>query len=268
MELEHFLNQAWDEYCEITPDAARVRALLESRGERLVNDHVAYRTFDLPGISRLELGARFEPWGYVRQEDLDFAEKKLTATSWLHPDPLRPKIFISELRVGEVSAELGSWIRAVVAERVDGAPSPTRLAPTWAPPAHADYARFYAESEYAAWTAAFGIRVNHFTVLVNELRSFGQGDERLPALNLALQAHGFTLNSSGGIVKGSPAEGLEQSSTVARRVTWRFREGEREIMSCYFEFAYRHPGADGRLFQGFVPASANRIFESNFERGN
>src|SRR4051812_24928969 len=102
--LREFLEQSWEQYCEITPDARRVRELLEARGEKLLNDHVAYRTFDLSGISRLELGRVFENWGYARQEDLDFPEKKLTATYWLPPDEGLPRIFISELRLGEVSS--------------------------------------------------------------------------------------------------------------------------------------------------------------------
>jgi hypothetical protein len=35
-----------------------------------------------------------------------------------------------------------------------------------------------------------------------------------------------------------------------------------EIPTCYYEFARRYPLADGRLYQGFVAASADRIFES------
>jgi hypothetical protein len=69
------------------------------------------------------------------------------------------------------------------------------------------------------------------------------------------------------VIKGSPAEGLEQSSTVARRVPWTFARGRTaEVMSCYYEFAERHrqPGQDA-LFEGFVPTSADRIFESTYD---
>ena len=61
---------------------------------------------------------------------------------------------------------------------------------------------------------------------------------------------------------------LEQSSTIADRVPWRFADGSvREIPSCYYEFALRHPDPDtGELYQGFVAASADRIFESTDTR--
>ena len=107
------------------------------------------------------------------------------------------------------------------------------------------------------------IRVNHFTVLANELATFSS----LPELNTFLQSNGFTLNEAGGVVKGNPLERLEQSSTVAKRIPWRFADGEEHpIMSCYYEFARRYAGADGKLFQGFVPASADKIFESTYEK--
>ena len=41
-----------------------------------------------------------------------------------------------------------------------------------------------------------------------------------------------------------------------------FVEGKYEVTSCYYEFAYRYPMADGTLFSGFVADSADKIFES------
>jgi hypothetical protein len=121
----------------------------------------------------------------------------------------------------------------------------------------ADYERFYPESEYAAWTAAFGVQVNHFTVFVNALKTF----KSLEELNTFLLANHLQLSESGGIIKGTPAEKLEQSSTMARKVRCAFAEGSREILGCYYEFARRYDG-----FQGFIPKSADKIFESNFEK--
>ena len=265
MELQSFLDQSWQQYCEITPDAKRIHPLLSTeRGEKIINDHVAYRTFGLPGISRLDLGGIFEQWGYQRKDDMEFVEKKLTATYWLHPDPAFPKIFISELRLDQVSPSLREWIteltRPFLAQKKK-VTAETLLNPLWSAPHFKDYDHFYKESEYAAWTAAFGIRVNHFTVLFNALRSFSS----LSELNDFLASHGFTFNSAGGIIKGTPSEKLEQSSTLANRISWKFADGEQSIMGCYYEFARRYPMDNGQLFQGFIPKSADKIFESTFE---
>ena len=103
--------------------------------------------------------------------------------------------------------------------------------------------------------AAFGFRVNHFTVNVNALTTFPD----LPALNAFLFDHGFTLNEAGGAIKGTPAQLLEQSSTRADSIDVQFADETLRIPSCYYEFARRYPRPDGTLFHGFVPASADKI---------
>ena len=39
------LDALWRDYTALTPQAARVHALFTARGEAIVNDHVALRTF-------------------------------------------------------------------------------------------------------------------------------------------------------------------------------------------------------------------------------
>ena len=47
-----------------------------------------------------------------------------------------------------------------------------------------------------------------------------------------------------------------------------FAGGERHVIpTCYYEFALRHRDADGRLYEGFVAKSADRIFESTHRSG-
>ena len=71
------------------------------------------------------------------------------------------------------------------------------------------------------------------------------------------------MNHLGGLIKGSPSVMLEQSSTLADRISFDFSCGIcTEIPSCFYEFAYRHTQPDGRLFQGFVTNNAKDIFES------
>ena len=114
------------------------------------------------------------------------------------------------------------------------------------------------ESEYAAWFSAFGYRANHFTVSVNHLAEF----EALEAVNAYLVENGFTLNTSGGLIKGSAAVCLEQSSTLADPTSVAFADGQHAIPGCFYEFARRYPMPDGHLYHGFVEASADKIFES------
>ena len=67
------------------------------------------------------------------------------------------------------------------------------------------------------------------------------------------------LNESGGEIKGTPAELLEQSSTKAGILTVDFFEGKHDIPSCYYEFARRYPDDDGKIIQDLLQ---NRLTKS------
>lgn len=255
------LAALWNDYVATTPQAERIQRLLESRGEEVRNDHVALRTFGVPGIGIAALARPFEALGWVEQADrYRFTDKKLVARYWRHPDPALPKVFISELCVHELSAAANMIIDRLVAQLPAGfgeRPDLPYAGRPWAV-RRAEYESLLFESEYAAWVAAFGFRVNHFTVSVNALTTFPD----LLALNAFLVDHGFTLNEAGGAIKGNVAERLEQSSTRADSVEIELGEENVRIPSCYYEFAKRYPLPSGELFQGFVPASADKIFES------
>jgi len=114
------------------------------------------------------------------------------------------------------------------------------------------------ESEYAAWFYVFGFRANHFTVSINALKKYND----IHRVNDLLTKNGFVLNTSGGEIKGTPADLVQQSSTLADSVNVKFIEGSFEVPCCYYEFAQRFPDSEGHLYNGFVAKSADRIFES------
>jgi hypothetical protein len=262
---DELLAELWRDYVALAPQAARIHALLEARGEQVRNDHVALRTFGLPRIDVTALATTFELCGWIERDRYRFADKKLDARYWQHPDPELPKVFISELCMADISPRARAIITGLIAQlepnfgtgedgiRVDlpWAGRPWRVT-------RAEYETLLAESEYAAWVAAFGFRVNHFTVDVNALRTF----DGLPALDDFLVGNGFQLNTSGGAIKGTPADLLEQSSTLADSIAVDLGGETVQIPSVYYEFAKRYAQPDGELFQGFVPASADKIFES------
>ncbi len=261
--LDPLFDQFWRQYSQITPDAPRIHQLLAARGENVVNDHVAFRTFDLAPIDLETLARPFARLGYAPSGDYQFTEKKLRARSFRCATPGRPHIFISELVTGQCSPGLRGFAETLAAQvRPDEKDDASLLTgtPSWAPVSYEDYRRLLEESEYAGWLAAFGLRVNHFTVSVNALSTFGSIQE----LNDWLTAQGFRLNESGGRVKGTPAQLLEQSSTLASRIEWEFAGGVRRVIpGCYYEFARRYTDpATSRLYDGFIARSADKIFES------
>lgn len=258
--LSGLLDKMWQDYIEINPLAKKVRDVLVAEGEKVVNDHIALRTFNHPRINVDVLAKPFLDSGYQFKGDYHFTEKKLYAKHYEHSDKTLPKIFISELKLEEFSSSLQKKVN----ELVDQIPAKmehdfafSSIGRPWKV-SIATYQELMKESDYAAWVAAFGYRPNHFTVFINDLKKYSDIKE----LNEFLKAQGFKLNSSGGEIKGSKEVCLEQSSTLANNIEVSFEDGKLTIPACYYEFAKRYPLASGELYQGFVAASADKIFES------
>ncbi|EKE86977.1 DUF1338 domain-containing protein [Idiomarina xiamenensis] len=263
-QVEDLFNQLWEDYIQQTPSAAKVHDVL-GEGRDIINDHVAFRTFNLEPVRLEALAQHFIRLGYKEGGDYHFEAKKLRAKHYEHSNPEFPKVFISELLVEEFSPRVQELINRMVhsidAEAVkkpDFLYSGTHWNVT-----HAEYLELLDESEYAAWMSAYGFRANHFTVSVNHL----PGYQTLEQVNQKLKDAGFKLNSSGGEIKGSAEVYLEQSSTMADRVEVEFNDKTVEIPSCFYEFAKRYEIQPGKLYTGFVAASADKIFESTNAKG-
>ncbi|MEH0760353.1 DUF1338 domain-containing protein [Vibrio sp. 16] len=250
----------WNDYIQrLCPSAEKVHQLLQE-DEALINDHIALRTFNVELLGIATLAQPFLDAGYTPCGDYVFESKKLVAKHFEHPDPTQPKVFISELKVDECSAELQAIVAKLV-EQVDASQlqSPEFLygGRLW-DLSYADFQTLAKESEYASWLAAHGYGANHFTVSVNQLNAFNE----VVDVNNHLRDAGFTINEFGGEVKGSPDVLLEQSSTMADKVPVQFTEGTEIIPGGFYEFAKRYPMSNGELYPGFVAASADKIFES------
>lgn len=277
MQKDELFQALWDDFVEIAPHAAAIREKLEAAGERVVDDHVAFRTFaraplDIQHLEPIVLGLGYRPLA-----DYRFVEKKLRARAYVCPGS--PRIFLSELLVDELSPYARQLVDSCVrqAQRViaeadvgpgQGSEDAPVVAPTsaeilcagtlWSPIRYSDYERLAEESEYAAWLCALGLRANHFTVSVNAFQKLTS----IAAVLDFVERAGYAINESGGRVKGSKELLLEQGSTLADRARVRFAHNDRVIPTCYYEFALRYPDASGALFDGFVEQSADRIFES------
>ncbi len=262
MNLEQFFDWAWKDYLKLFPSAKKINELLVAKGEQVINDHIALRTFAHPKINKEVLAHYFESLGYKHCQDYEFSEKKLSASHYEHTDPIKPKVFISELRYLEFSPFLISEVERMIStvpKNWHGADLFSHLRP-WNL-TYENYKLLYKESEYAAWLGAIGFRPNHFTVSLNKLKSFSS----IQKFNEFLKQEGFKLNSSGGEIKGSPKELLEQSSIMADKIEVEFSDGKFSVPSCYYEFALRYPDTNGKLYSGFVAKSADKIFESTNE---
>ena len=258
-QVNALFDNIWQQYIAVTPSAKSIHQLL-GNGHDIINDHVAYRTFNSAKVNLAKLAEHLLAIGYTECGQYDFAAKKLTAKHYEHSDSTLPKVFISELRVEEFSEQAQKIIHELVAQLPDNVSERDDFlysGQLWNI-SSADYQTLLAESEYAAWLSAWGYRANHFTVSINHLDNY----DDIIAVNNTLKAAGYALNTNGGEVKGDSEVKLEQSSTLADEASVSFSDKTMEIPSCFYEFAKRYPLANGELYTGFVAASADKIFDS------
>lgn len=251
----------WVDYCKMNPQAAEIFTALKKKNPQVVNDHIALRTFNHPKLGIKSLATHFEKYGYTDCGEYFFKEKKLYAKHYENKsNPDFPKIFISELEI----EKMPDFVQKIISEIVDQVPQAAIqsenfiFSGTHWPIEFSVYTKLAEVSEYASWVYAFGFRPNHFTVSINHLEQFAN----ITDLNTFVKNLGFKLNSAGGEIKGTPAELLEQSSTMANEIPVKFKDGTHSIPACYYEFAKRYAQTDGKLYQGFIAKSADKIFES------
>ena len=277
-------------YSERVPDVQNVigamldEGIIQLPGE-IENDHIAFRTMGVPNLGLASFEKLFLHYGYEKRDPFNFIEKKLTAY-WYSPPAGKnlPRIFASELRVGELSNEaqriIHKYTDTVLSDPVDeldlddaDAVDQFLHQPLWQTPSLADYQALLAESEYAAWVIYNRYYLNHFTISVHNLKPGYNTIDEFVAL---LERRGFRLNSAGGTIKVSPDGGLRQASTVAQMIDAEFAGGEVfRIAGSYVEFAERrllpefnnlpaHQIGRQHRREGFETGNADKIFESTF----
>jgi len=282
--LEMVLDALFTDYMERVPDVARiVDALIQrkiiKRSEDIVNDHIAFRTLGAPNLGIQSLERIFVRLGYQKRDYYYFPEKKLDAYWYAPPKEDLPRIFISELRVGELSSTTQD-ILSVYLKEVPDEPdfgydfdkvSDTLdfiKKPLWEKPTSIDYYQLSQESEYAAWVICNRYYLNHYTMSVH---AFKEPYHTLAYFNGFLEDVGIVLNDSGGKIKTSKDGLLKQSSSVASMVDYYFADGVcMKVPGSYVEFAERLPVPSGDTSkivrrEGFEADNADKIFESTYE---
>ncbi len=291
--LIQILDGLMRRYRDRVPDVKRIidrmqaHALIGSAAD-IENDHIAFRTLGVPQLGIQSFEKIFLYCGYHRRDAYFFEGKKLNAYWYSPPEDHFPRIFISELRVGDLSPQaqriIGSYAAEVATDPVDaidlncGEQVDAFLhRALWRRPTWSDYQRLLDESEYAAWVIYNRYYLNHFTISVHNLPAPYDTVEKF---NEFLEADGIQLNNSGGKIKCSPDGLLLQSSTVAQKVEAEFDAGHGQseyhtIAGSYVEFAERLPLPEFQQLppqqlkrhhrrDGFEASNADKIFESTF----
>jgi hypothetical protein len=223
------LGALWRDYTARTPSAGRIHRLLLERGEVVHHDHLAVRTFDTVPVDLAAIARPFEQLGWRPRDRYRLEAEHLRARYWQDDDPNLPKLFVSEVAV----AELSPPARAIVARLVAQVREPAFLERGWQV-TFDDYERLRAENEHAAWVAAFGTRVEHFTIDVGALTSFPD----VAALVAFLGEHGFVVAFDGGFAP-DVAQRFEQAATAVDPIVVAFTDRNATIASCAYRFARR-----------------------------
>jgi len=287
--LDKVLSGLMNRYKERVPDvSAIINAMIKESvikdANEIENDHIAFRTMGVPFLGIQSLEKIFLHYGFKRMDHYFFPAKKLDAFWYTPPSPEYPRIFISELRVQDLSENaqhiIHSYMDEVTADPVDSiniddanAVDNFLHSGLWQLPTLEDYLTLSKESEYAAWVIYNRYYLNHFTISVHNLKD---GYNTIADFNAFLERNGFTLNDSGGKIKVSEDGSLLQSSTVAEMIEATFANGvKHRISGSYVEFAERKVLKQfenlstseikrAHRREGFEANNADKIFESTY----
>lgn len=287
--LEIVLDGLMRRYKVRVPDVATttdamIKANIINDIDDIENDHVAFRTMGVPNLGIQSFEKIFLHYGYEKRDYFYFEGKKLNAFWYAPPSSIYPRIFLSELRVNDLSENVASIIKKytdnISSDPVDSldlndgnAVDAFLHSPLWGLPTWEEFETLQAESEYAAWVIYNRYYLNHYTISVHNLKD---GFDDIYKFNELIEAAGVKLNTSGGKVKISPDGGLLQSATVAKMIDATFADGStHSIAGSYVEFAERKVLEQFKHLtineikrehrrDGFETGNADKIFESTF----
>lgn len=280
------LESLFDTYSDRVPDVKKITsALIESNiisnQSEIVNDHIAFRTMGVEFLGIQSLEKIFLHHGYVKKDFYSFKTKKLNAFWYSHSDENMPRIFISELKVNDLSENsrriISKYTDQVTEDPVDKLDLSNANEvinflsnPLWSLPSLNDFNDLLKETEYGSWVIYNRYYLNHYTISVHELID---QYNTLEKFNAFVTKIGIKLNDSGGVIKESKDGLLLQSSSVANKVKASFTEGSSLISGSYVEFAERKilPKYSNvseikpiHRRDGFETSNADKIFESTY----
>ena len=255
MKLEQLLEEFLISYLSITPSVKKINKIVD---QKIINDHIAFRTFSHNKTSIYNQEIYFEKFGYRKKGIYNFRKKNLRAIHLENKNPEYPKIFLSELILNNFSKYLQRVFNKIINDLDFNSNKYLLLSGRVWDIKKDIYLKLLSESEYASWLYIWGFRPNHFTISLNHLSKLNT----IEKINNTLKKKGFIINNSGGEIKGSKFEFLQQSSIIADRIPVKFEKEIIRLPSCYYEFAKRYRDKSGNLYQGFLEKSANNIFDS------
>jgi hypothetical protein len=284
------LESLFETYSKRVPDVTKITEAMVSNNivsnqSEIINDHIAFRTMGVKHLGIKSFEKIFLKHGYKKRDFYSFKEKKLNAYWYSHSEKNMPRIFISELKVDELSKDAQKIIKQYTnqikndpVDNIDLNNSNEIINfltnPLWTLPSLFHYNELLKETEYGSWVIYNRYYLNHYTISVHELK---EKYNTLEDFNKFLNSIGVKLNDSGGVIKESKDGFLLQSSSVANKVNAHFKEGMSLISGSYVEFAERkilpefmnldlNKINSTHRRDGFETSNADKIFESTYQK--
>ncbi|MDA9318005.1 DUF1338 domain-containing protein [Flavobacteriaceae bacterium] len=284
------LESLFETYSKRVPDVTKITEAMVSNNivsnqSEIINDHIAFRTMGVKHLGIKSFEKIFLKHGYKKRDFYSFKEKKLNAYWYSHSEKNMPRIFISELKVDELSKDAQKIIKQYTnqvkndpVDNIDLNNSDEIINfltnPLWTLPSLFHYNELLKETEYGSWVIYNRYYLNHYTISVHELK---EKYNTLEDFNKFLNSIGVKLNDSGGVIKKSKDGFLLQSSSVANKVNAHFKEGMSLISGSYVEFAERKILPEFMNLDlnkinsihrrdGFETSNADKIFESTYQK--
>ena len=284
------LESLFETYSKRVPDVTKITEAMVSNNivsnqSEIINDHIAFRTMGVKHLGIKSFEKIFLKHGYKKRDFYSFKEKKLNAYWYSHSEKNMPRIFISELKVDELSKDAQKIIKQYTnqvkndpVDNIDLNSSDEIINfltnPLWTLPSLFHYNELLKETEYGSWVIYNRYYLNHYTISVHELK---EKYNTLENFNKFLNSIGVKLNDSGGVIKESKDGFLLQSSSVANKVNAHFKEGMSLISGSYVEFAERkilpefmnldlNKINSTHRRDGFETSNADKIFESTYQK--
>ena len=284
------LESLFETYSKRVPDVTKITEAMVSNNivsnqSEIINDHIAFRTMGVKHLGIKSFEKIFLKHGYKKRDFYSFKEKKLNAYWYSHSEKNMPRIFISELKVDELSKDaqkiIKQYTNQVKNDPVDNIDLNNSneiinflTNPLWTLPSLFHYNELLKETEYGSWVIYNRYYLNHYTISVHELK---EKYNTLEDFNKFLNSIGVKLNDSGGVIKESKDGLLLQSSSVANKVNAHFKEGMSLISGSYVEFAERkilpefmnldlNKINSTHRRDGFETSNADKIFESTYQK--
>ena len=281
-------------YLSRVPDLERIlnvmifENLIKSEQD-LEYDHIAFSTLRVDNLGISSLEKVFLHYGYYEKHNYYQKSNKTNISWYTHSDTNLPKIVISELVVGELSDAcqdiIHSCTKSIKSDPVDeiNLNDVTQVDTflhnsSWKIPVWEDFKIVNVESNFASTVLYNNHYLNHFTVLVNNLK---QRFNKIHTFNTLLKQNNILLGNYGELARATGGDRVSQISTLPHIINVPFfnklnRVVVKPISGSFLEFVelkvldiFKHlPKGEikrEKLLDGYDIESQEKILEHTFQ---